>query len=280
MAPVALPRAGVKPHSPSQAGRRSNVNDLFGQDKIADSIQMLKEFEPPEGYYLAFSGGKDSCVIKQLAIEAGVKFDAHYSNTTIDLPDTIYFMRKHHPDVIWDNPKKPFLSQLATRGFPLRQARWCCGDYKENGGKGRTIILGIRGAESIRRSKRRNVEFCTRRGSRLISPIFHWSDREVWKFIWDRKLPYCKLYDMGFERLGCFCCPMQKVSEKNREMELYPQMEKAFRLAFKKLYAHRVAQGKPIKDRWSNSDAMFDWWVTGKEEQNLEPLEIMRSNDN
>ena len=28
-------------------------------DKVAKSIQRLKAFEPPEGYYLAFSGGKD-----------------------------------------------------------------------------------------------------------------------------------------------------------------------------------------------------------------------------
>ena len=37
---------------------------LFGShDKVAIAIQRLKTFEPPEGYYLAFSGGKDSqCV--------------------------------------------------------------------------------------------------------------------------------------------------------------------------------------------------------------------------
>lgn len=28
--------------------------------KEAKSIERLKAFEPPEGYYLAFSGGKDS----------------------------------------------------------------------------------------------------------------------------------------------------------------------------------------------------------------------------
>jgi len=35
-------------------------------DKVAIAIVRLKEFEPEEGYYLAFSGGKDSVVIKQL----------------------------------------------------------------------------------------------------------------------------------------------------------------------------------------------------------------------
>ena len=30
--------------------------------KVKKSIERLKAFEPPEGYYLAFSGGKDSVV--------------------------------------------------------------------------------------------------------------------------------------------------------------------------------------------------------------------------
>ena len=33
-------------------------------DKVAVSIQRLQSFEPPDGYWLAFSGGKDSVVIK------------------------------------------------------------------------------------------------------------------------------------------------------------------------------------------------------------------------
>ena len=42
---------------------------LFGvQDKVADAIERLKAFEPKngEGYWLAFSGGKDSVTIKAL----------------------------------------------------------------------------------------------------------------------------------------------------------------------------------------------------------------------
>ena len=35
--------------------------ELFEKrDKVELAIMRLREFEPPEGYYLAFSGGKDS----------------------------------------------------------------------------------------------------------------------------------------------------------------------------------------------------------------------------
>lgn len=37
--------------------------DMFGnkQDKVEVAIKRLKTFEPCEGYYVADSGGKDSC---------------------------------------------------------------------------------------------------------------------------------------------------------------------------------------------------------------------------
>ena len=63
------------------------------QQKIDKSIQRLKSFEPPEGYFVAFSGGKDSIVVKQLCIEAGVKFDAHYSVTSVDPPTHLLYKR-------------------------------------------------------------------------------------------------------------------------------------------------------------------------------------------
>ena len=41
--------------------------NMYGNDKVETAIKRFQTFEPPEGYYLAFSGGKDSCVIKALA---------------------------------------------------------------------------------------------------------------------------------------------------------------------------------------------------------------------
>lgn len=45
------------------------MSDL--QNKVRKSIERLKAFEPEEGYYLAFSGGKDSVVCKAL-LDGGV----------------------------------------------------------------------------------------------------------------------------------------------------------------------------------------------------------------
>ena len=60
------------------------------QKKIDDAIRLLKVFDNPDDpVEIAYSGGKDSDVILQLAKEAGINFRAIYKNTTIDPPGTI-----------------------------------------------------------------------------------------------------------------------------------------------------------------------------------------------
>ena len=42
---------------------------LYGEvDKVKVAINRLKLHEPKEGYYVAFSGGKDSCVVLKAAM--------------------------------------------------------------------------------------------------------------------------------------------------------------------------------------------------------------------
>jgi len=73
--------------------------DGYVRDKVAIAMDRLKAFEPEEGYYLAFSGGKDSQCIYHLAVEAGVKFDAHYNLTTVDPPELVRFIKDNYHDV-------------------------------------------------------------------------------------------------------------------------------------------------------------------------------------
>ena len=81
-------------------------NTLFGiRDKVQTAIDRIKSFEPPEGYFVAYSGGKDSDVVLDLVKRSGVKYDAHFSVTSVEAPETIYYIRNEHPEVIWDFPK-------------------------------------------------------------------------------------------------------------------------------------------------------------------------------
>jgi len=226
------------------------------------AIKRLQQFEPSEGYYLAFSGGKDSVVLKILADKAAVKYDAHYSVTTIDPPELVYFIRRNHPEVIWDRPEKAFLTRLVENGFPLRQGRWCCEEYKEGGGTGRVVLTGIRAAESVKRRKRRMVEVCMKDPSKhFVHPLIDWTELQIWSYIRSNNTPYCELYDQGFKRLGCLFCPMAYHKQRQHEVRLYPRYAAAFRKSFRALYEKRKQAGAKSVERWPNGDAMFDWWI-------------------
>lgn len=132
--------------------------------KVRDSIERLKAFCPPEGYYLAFSGGKDSVVCKALMDMAGVKYDATYRVTSVDPPELVRFIRDKHPDVIRALPRDKDGKQITMWNLiprklmpPTRTRRYCCADLKESGGDGRMTVTGVRWAESVNRKNNSGV---------------------------------------------------------------------------------------------------------------------------
>lgn len=132
--------------------------DIFGKTKLQKTIDRIKAFEPEEGYYLAFSGGKDSQCIYHLCEMAGVKFDAHYRVTSVDPPELVQFIKEQYPDVSREIPKdkdgKPVTmwNLIAKKTMPpTRVYRYCCSELKESGGKGRVTMTGVRWAESKKR---------------------------------------------------------------------------------------------------------------------------------
>lgn len=124
----------------------------------AKAIQRLKAFEPEtEPYYLCYSGGKDSDVIRILADLAGIKHDIVHNHTTVDTPETVRYVRSI-PKVIIDYPKKSMWQLIVDNGMlPTRFARYCCAELKERGGKGRVKITGVRWAESNKRKESSDV---------------------------------------------------------------------------------------------------------------------------
>lgn len=134
---------------------------LKERERIA--IERLKGFEPPDGYYLAYSGGKDSDCIKILAGLAGVKYEAVHNLTTVDAPETVQYI-KSQPDVTikipHDNDDNPVTmwNLIVRKGTPpLRTSRYCCSELKEPGGKGKIVVTGVRWTESARRKESADV---------------------------------------------------------------------------------------------------------------------------
>jgi phosphoadenosine phosphosulfate reductase len=243
------------------------MNHLF-YDKEQHAIDLLRVYQPKDHpYYGCFSGGKDSCVIKELANRAEVNVIWHYNVTTIDPPELVRFIKREHKDVVFDIPKENFWKVAERKGFPTRKTRWCCEVFKETKSPNASVlIMGVRAAESPSRAKHWK-EFKIQyndKTSFVVSPILNWLDFEVWQFIKGNNLPYCELYDQGFKRIGCVGCPMS--SRKSIELDRWPHIDRLWRNLFHYVWNNRSGSLQRdgriwFGDKYFNSaDNMYEWW--------------------
>lgn len=234
----------------------------------------------PEGYYVAFSGGKDSIVMAKLFEAAGVKYQLHYSNTTIDPPELTRFIKKEYPQVIWHNKKMPLPYYMEIKSTPpTRKGRWCCEIYKETGGDGLFKAIGVRAPESPRRKKLWSMVTKNKRMGMVLCPIIYWTDKDIWDFIRAIEMPYCCLYDEGFKRLGCVGCPMSGPKRQAADFARWPKIERVWKKGFQKFW--NKWKGVPTlkgKDRffekYDTVDDFWNWWVSGKKQGNATPCQL------
>lgn len=235
-------------------------NTLFGTvDKVALAIQDLKEHEPPEGYYVAFSGGKDSVTVLDLVKRSGVKFDAFYNIVTIEPPELIPFIQKYYPEVHLVPPEKTIYELIIENEFPpLRQMRYCHRMLKR-GGETRIKITGVRGEESKRRAQKPKFEK-TRDGRGYLLHLIHdWTTRDVWQYIHNRHIPYCPLYDQGRQRIGCLFCPFGRQDQMQDDLKRYPQIAQQLIQALDIVLDKKIEKGKPLK--FKDGTEFFYWWI-------------------
>jgi len=256
------------------------------QQKIDTAIELIRKSEKlalqysEDGFHLAFSGGKDSQVIYELAKMAGVKFYAQMQITTLDPPELLSFIRKNYPDVIFERPKMNFFELIKHKKMlPTRVARYCCQYLKESAGGGKVTILGVRKAESVKRSKRKEIELLGHKFSGtydefniaveqkhicvggkdkiVLNPIIDWSTKYVWNFIRKYNLPYCSLYDKGYKRIGCIFCPMSNKKNKALDRIKHPGIERKIKQSIQYLIDNNY-----LNHYNCTADEAFDWWVS------------------
>jgi phosphoadenosine phosphosulfate reductase len=246
-------------------------------EKIQQAIMLIQSMErqaltlSDDGFYVCFSGGKDSIVMAKLFEMAGVKYHLHYNNVTIDPPELVQFIKRCYPETIWHSVGKPlpFAMSDSSNGPPTLFARWCCEQYKEYGGKEVFRCIGVRAEESKRRKGLwKQIAVDKYSGKPILCPVLYWTDADIWQFIRDNEMPYCCLYDEGFDRLGCIGCPQCR-EWLRRSFARWPKYEALWKQGFQRYWdKYKGTLTARNKERWierfATVDDFWNWWISGK----------------
>jgi phosphoadenosine phosphosulfate reductase len=67
-------------------------------------------------------------------------------------------------------------------------------------------ITGIRREQGPTRANTELIERDDKRDLWKYNPLAHWTDKQLWRRIHERELPYHPLHDQGYESIGCAPC--------------------------------------------------------------------------
>lgn len=182
-----------------------------------------------EQLVISFSGGKDSTVVADIVVRAlsNPSIVHIYGDTTLEFPlshEYVNRFKKNNPRAIFKTAKNKdqnFLEVAKEIGPPARMLRWCCTMFK-TGPITRTInsvfreksiltFYGIRKNESVSRSKYNRVEdqedAIKIAKQKVASPIFYWCNGDIWLYMMGENVDFNDAYRLGYDRVGCWCCP-------------------------------------------------------------------------
>jgi len=196
-------------------------------------------------FHVAFSGGKDSCVLLDLVKKALPKgsFLVVFGDTGMEFPDTYETIKKTQQQCVEDeipfyiaksrlNPKESW----ELFGPPSRVLRWCCSVHKstpqtlklrEVTGKNDFIgldFVGVRAQESVARSTYKYENYgAKQKGQFSHNSILEWTSAEIWLYIYTNDVLINETYKKGNGRAGCLFCPMSGGTSDYLRRMSYPK---------------------------------------------------------
>ena len=242
-----------------------NKNRLYViENEAIEYVKKTASKYSTEQLMISFSGGKDSTCTEDITVRAlsNPSIVHVFGNTTLEFPLTLEYVnrfRKNNPRSIFkiaQNFEQEFFSVCDDIGPPSRVMRWCCTMFKTGPitrvinrvyGSGKILTFyGIRKYESTSRSKynrlEENSESVKIQKQSVVSPIFYWKDIEVWLYILGNDVDFNDAYRLGYDRVGCWCCPNNNTRAQFLSRIFMPEQSKKWR-DFLINFAKRI--GKP-----------------------------------
>ena len=223
--------------------------DSIKNEATSFVVEQVKRF-PNHKLVISFSGGKDSTVVADIVTRAlsDPSIVHIFGDTTLEFPTTYEYVsrfRKNNPMAIVKtakNKEQDFYSVCDEIGPPARMMRWCCTMFKtgpitkvlNSMFKDSKILTfyGIRKNESASRSKYDRVANGANvkiQKQTVAAPIFYWTDIEVWLYMLAEDVDFNDAYRLGYDRVGCWCCPNNTIRSQLLAKVYMPDRAKKWR---------------------------------------------------
>lgn len=223
--------------------------DSIKNEATSFVVEQVKRF-PNHKLVISFSGGKDSTVVADIVTRAlsDPSIVHIFGDTTLEFPTTYEYVsrfRKSNPMAIVKtakNKEQDFYSVCDEIGPPARMMRWCCTMFKtgpitkvlNSMFKDSKILTfyGIRKHESVSRSKYDRVANGANvkiQKQTVAAPIFYWTDIEVWLYMLAEDVDFNDAYRLGYDRVGCWCCPNNTIRSQLLAKVYMPDRAKKWR---------------------------------------------------
>ena len=192
------------------------------RERAQDSISQLRAaLADHKNVCYANSLGAESMVLTDLIWGSVADIEIFTLDTgrlypeTYDLIDRLQRhygrrLRIYYPDTA---ELEGWVEENGINGFRdgVEQRRGCCAVRKVHPFRralaGRAAwVTGVRRGQSASRALAAPVEWDAEFGLYKISPLLEWSERDIWDYIRDRRLPYNRLHDIGYPSIGCASC--------------------------------------------------------------------------
>ena len=222
-------------------------------------LESLSDQRP--GYVVSFSGGKDSTAMLLRLLEEGMMVDEiTFFDTGWEFPQLLdhvhrvddYIQKHFGRRIVVLHPEKSFNYWMFERpviakkgpdkgkvhrignGWPSPSRRWCTGQKvrglikyaKSRFGKNFYQYVGY-AADEVKRTGCGTACAGEEKGEsqRLYPLIFEWDmdEKDCLQYCYNKGFDWGGLYQI-FNRVSCFCCPLQRVGELRNVRRHFPEL--------------------------------------------------------
>ena len=189
------------------------LEQLSAQEVLAEAVER----HHPR-LVLACSFQKEESVLIDMLMEIEPQARVFTIDTGVLFPETYEVWRKVEDRY---GLKVEIQDAANPEGRPWTGGEHCCGQHKVDALElaldgVEAWITGIRREQSPTRAQAAKLERDEKRGVWKFNPLADWTEKDVWRYVHERELPYHPLHDRGYASIGCAPCTLPGEGREGR----------------------------------------------------------------